>query len=122
MLKFYITFVRPILEYGSAVWSPISRFDIDRLESVQRFFTNNISECAFPPYTAHLSKLSLHSLFYRRQIADLCILYSLLSVSLSPHLILLPPTTSRSHNLKILAPVLCLNQSYQNIISRTVTI
>jgi len=35
---------------------------------------------------------------------------------------LLPPTTSRSHNLRISAPVLCRNQSYQNIISRTVTI
>jgi len=70
--------------------------------------------------------LSLLSLLNRRQIADLCILYSFLSgnqiVSLSPHLILLPPTTSRSHNLRILAPVLCHNQSYQNLISRTATI
>jgi len=29
MHKFYISFVCPILEYGSAVWSTISRFDID---------------------------------------------------------------------------------------------
>jgi len=97
--------VRPILEYGSVVWSPVFRFDNNRLETVQRFFTNKISEFTFLPYTAYLSKLYLHSLFYRSQIADFRISYSLFSgnqtVSLSPHLILLPPSISRSHNLRI---------------------
>ena len=122
MLKFYTTFVRPILEYGSCVWSPTSHYDIDRLESVQRFFTNKIPECTFLFYSARLTRLSLNSLSYRRHITDLCTFHSILSgthnVSLSPHLVLLPPSSSRSHTLRILAPILCQNRSYQNIISR----
>ena len=32
--QMYLAFVRPVLEYGSAVWCNISQFDQDRLESI----------------------------------------------------------------------------------------
>jgi len=50
MLKFYITYVSPLLEYGCAVWGPISSHDINTLENVQRYFTNKIRGCKFLPY------------------------------------------------------------------------
>ena len=39
LVSMFITYVRPILEYNSFVWSPQYVIDIDRIESVQRSFT-----------------------------------------------------------------------------------
>jgi len=41
---------RPLLEYGCAVWGPISSQDINTLENVHRYFTNKIRGCTFLPY------------------------------------------------------------------------
>ncbi len=38
-LEMYATYVRPILEYCSQVWSPPLKQNIDRIESVQIYFT-----------------------------------------------------------------------------------
>ena len=38
LLKAYITYVRPILEYCSPVWSPHLKNLIYKIESVQKFF------------------------------------------------------------------------------------
>ena len=32
----YLTYVKPILEYGVTVWAPYTRFGINKLESIQR--------------------------------------------------------------------------------------
>ena len=61
LMKLYITFVRPILEYASVIWSPM--FNINRLERVQRYFTNKIPGCTFLPYSVCLFKLLLHSYY-----------------------------------------------------------
>jgi len=50
MSKFFITYVRPLLEYGSVVWSPTAAANITKLENVQRFFTNKITGCCYRPY------------------------------------------------------------------------
>ena len=42
MLKAFFTYVRPILEYCSPVWSPHLKYLIDRIESVQKFFTKRL--------------------------------------------------------------------------------
>jgi len=60
MLFFYTTYVRRLL-YCSPVWSPISAFNLNKLESVHRFFTNKIHGCTFLPYHQRLRKLSLHT-------------------------------------------------------------
>ena len=42
MVPLYKSLVRPILEYGNAVWSPYFRKHINLIESVQRKFTKCI--------------------------------------------------------------------------------
>jgi len=40
----YITYIRPLLEYASNVWSPHLLMHINSIERVQRHFTNRITE------------------------------------------------------------------------------
>jgi len=40
--KAFMTYIRPMLEYSSGVWSPTQAGLIDKLESVQRHFTKRI--------------------------------------------------------------------------------
>ena len=42
LVRAYHTYVRPILEYNSVVWSPILKCEIDALERVQRRFTKRL--------------------------------------------------------------------------------
>ena len=42
LVKAFITYVRPLLEYNSPIWSPASIRDILRIQGVQRKFTKRI--------------------------------------------------------------------------------
>ena len=80
LLKAFKTFVRPILEYGSVVWSPYLIKDIVAVESVQRFFTKSICRRANIPFTTYhdrLFKLNLQSLERRRITADLMMTFKI---------------------------------------------
>src|SRR6266568_5071596 len=80
--------------------------DIPQLEAVQRYFTNKIPSCRFLPYHLRLKKLSLHSLLHRRKVADLIFFHSIVTgrtlLSLAPHLVFIPPSVTRGHNLKMM--------------------
>ena len=81
LLRAYLTYVRPIAEYGSVVWSPHLNRDIDSVESIQRSFTMKIfSRCNIQcdSYKDRLFKLNLRSLQYRRVEADLIMAYKIL--------------------------------------------
>ncbi len=123
MKKFFVIYVRPILENASEVWNPICQKDINSLENVQRYFSNRIPSCSFLPYWQRLAMLSLDSLQHRRATADITCIYSLitggLNAVLAPHLTHIPPSITRGHNLKIYPPYLHYFYSDQNIISRT---
>ena len=78
LVKAFITYVRPILEYNSPVWSPTSKKEISRIEAVQRRFTKRISGMFGLPYYARLKSLNLESLEMRRIRTDLLTVYKLL--------------------------------------------
>ena len=126
MVKFFTCYVRPLLELSSPVWSPITSSNINKLENVQRYFTNLINGCTYLPYHQRLSNLSLQSLHQRRIIADLSTLHSLVSgrfnITLSPHLLYIPPSVTRGHNLKIVTPLVHYSSSKQNFLSRTTSL
>jgi len=42
LLRAYLVYVRPLLEYNSSAWSPHYKYDIDAVERVQRRFTKRL--------------------------------------------------------------------------------
>jgi hypothetical protein len=74
----FCVFVRPIVEYGSQVWSPHLVKDIIHVESVQRSFTKLIPGLYEKSYAERLRCLMLDSLELRRLKADLCLTFCIL--------------------------------------------
>ena len=80
LLKPYTTYVRPILEYNSVIWSPYLKKDIIKIESVQKQFTRMICKrcnLRFSSYSNRLYMLNLKSLEYRRFEFDMVFLYKM---------------------------------------------
>lgn len=77
LTKAFCTFVRPLLEFSSVIWSPYYRLDKDKIENVQRRFTKVL----FPKisYSDRLQKLGLQTLEVRRISTDLTMCYKLLN-------------------------------------------
>lgn len=72
--KMYTTYVRPILESASEIWSPENLCDIDCIERVQKYFTRRLfmtCNLGHLPYLERLNILKLSSLEERRIRMDL---------------------------------------------------
>jgi hypothetical protein len=78
LTKAFTTYVRPILEYASNIWSPFVKSEVDKLESVQRAFTKRIPALKFSTYGDRLKLLNLESLELRRLRQDLVLTYKIL--------------------------------------------
>ena len=80
-VRLYNAYVLPILEYGSVIFNPIQKGQIERLEKPQRLFTKILSQRRVIPdsdYTGRLKVLKMHSLEYRRTMLDLIHVYKIL--------------------------------------------
>jgi len=44
LIRAFIVYVRPIIEYSSSLWSPQFKSDIESIESVQRKFTKRLPD------------------------------------------------------------------------------
>ena len=75
LLKAFLIYVRPILEYASVVWSPSCSSLITELEKVQRRFTKCLSGLSNMSYRDRLKTLSLPTMEGRRLTADLIFCY-----------------------------------------------
>ena len=78
LVKAFTTYVRPLLEYASCVWSPCNIVNIKKVESVQRRFTKRLPNMATLNYASRLSAVNLDSLQVRRLRTDLLYVYKLL--------------------------------------------
>lgn len=109
MRKAYVTFIRPILEYNSVVWSPREIYLIDLLEKVQRYFSRSIPCISHLSYFDRLSVLNLESLEIRRLHFDLIYYYKIFN-HLTPHnaddhfIKYYPPVSSRSSSSYLIRP------------------
>ena len=71
LVTLYKSLVRPIVEYGSPVWSPHMIKDITEVEKIQRQATKLVPDIKDLPYTQRLLSLGLPTLLYRRDRRDL---------------------------------------------------
>jgi hypothetical protein len=105
----YVSLVRAMLEYGSAVWDPHLRKDIDALERTQRRAARWITSTYDPRASVSqmLKQLGLKPLQERRQAARLTFMYKIMHnlVQIPPEDLDLRPADSRtraSHSIKLL--------------------
>ena len=78
LIRAYIIYVRPLLEYCSPVWSPHTKKEIDRIESVQRCFTKKLRGYESLSYSERLFNSNLSSLELRRLRNDLILCYKII--------------------------------------------
>ena len=82
LLRLFTTYVRPILEAGSIIWSPQFCKDVQSVEQVQRYYTKRIFRRCNIPYTSYmdrLAKVNINTLEYRRCVADLTMVYKIVN-------------------------------------------
>lgn len=105
LMQGYKSYILPILNYCSPIWSPCLLKDVDLIESVQRKFTHKVKGCESMSYVERLKKLNLQTLELRRLHTDLIFCYKIL-----PGLITGPPENfglhlsqrqSRGHTFKL---------------------
>jgi len=85
LIRAFNIFVRPIVEYCSPVWSPTAAGQINKIESVQRWFTKRIKSLSNLAYDERLIKLGNDRLELRRLRADLLMCYKILHHSVDLH-------------------------------------
>jgi len=56
LLRAFLVYVRPLVEYNSVIWSPSTIKDISAIECVQRRFTNTWIEKLYVPRTTKTPK------------------------------------------------------------------
>ena len=124
-LYIYKTYVRPLLEYNTEVWSPYLLGDINAIEKVQRFFTKRLPGLWIVPYLDRLQQLTLESLESRRIASDLIFMYKIVNnlVDLDMNnFFSLNSNSTRGHNLKINFQHARLNCRKYFFVNRTIPI
>lgn len=107
LTKAFTTYVRPLLEYNTYIWSPSDVGSITKIERVQRRFTKRIPSVSTLCYNDRLKTLGLDSLEYRRLRYDLVMMYKIVHnlVDLDRDaLITLSTNSTRNSHFKIHKP------------------
>ena len=77
LLRAFQTYVRPLVEYATQIWSPHLKSNLNLLESVQRSFTKRLPGLSKYTYSERLTILQLQSLEHRRLILDLVLCFNI---------------------------------------------
>ena len=120
----FTSYVRPLLEYASPVWSPHLIKDIDAIEKVQRRFTKSFPNLRDLPYPIRIARLNIIPLGERRSNIDLITSYRILN-NLVHHtsfqfFTLRTHNLTRGHSLILSKPKVRLNVSKFSFYSRVV--
>ena len=116
MKTFFASFVRPVLEINSIIWSPDTLWIyVNKIERVQRFFLRKIDGFSQLQYSARLEHIGLNTLQYRRIMFDLMFLYKILTghtiCNIYNHLNFKAPYTTRGHTFKLDFPDVLRNKT-----------
>jgi len=98
LVKAFTTYVRPLLEYNTYIWSPHDVYNITKIKSVQRRFTKRIPSVSHLSYCERLEFLGLESLEYRRHIADLTMMYKIVHNLVDRNALIILNSTSVARN------------------------
>jgi hypothetical protein len=105
LTKAFITYVRPLVEYCTPIWSPHMQYNIVNLEAVQRQFTKRIEGLAGLTYLERLKMLQLESLQVRRLKCDLITCFKIIrgdiNIASDDFFVLSTYQTTRGHSLKL---------------------
>ena len=108
LVKAYTVYVRPLLEYNCAIWSPCFKKDINLIESVQRYFSRKVySKLMLPDtcYNNRLLNLGLQRLETRRIIRDIVKTFKLCKgfscLKMSAYVSLATYKSTRGHRYKL---------------------
>ncbi len=121
------TYVYPILEYASPVWSPHMAKDIDKVENVLRRFTRKVySRSGLQPasYSDRLSYLGLKSLELRRIHIDVCLAHKIIHraspLAMDDYFQISPYVGTRAGAIKLYRPTSRLDIRKNSFASRVV--
>lgn len=105
LIRAYLTYVRPLVEHDSIIWSPYTVKDITAIEAVQRRYTKRLPGFGGLSYTERLKRLNLLSLELRRLHADLIycykIVFGLTNLSPGDFFEKAPLLSTRGHDYKL---------------------
>ena len=127
LTRAFITYVRPLVENCSYIWSPHQIHYIDKIERTQRYFTRRALKCVGLSYVDRLVILNLESLEIRRIKSDLKLCYKILNglCDLEPaQFFTLAPVSSvtRGHNKKLIKPICHTNGQLNFFTNRVVNV
>ena len=77
-IRAFTTYVRPLLEYATCIWSPQHVTAVRQIESVQRRFTKRLPGLKHLSYDDRLVVLGIEKLELRRLKQDLIMAYKIL--------------------------------------------
>lgn len=77
LIPLYKTFVRPLLEYNSVIWSPSTSTYIEKIEKIQKKMFRLMSDYRDMPYKTQLLKANLLSLHARRIQHQLVVMFKM---------------------------------------------
>jgi len=120
----FISYIRPLLEYASPVWSPSFIYLNDAIESVQRSYTKRLPGFDKLTYTERLQKLKLQSLEHRRLICDLVLCYNIIhgysALQISDFFKLSNSSRTRGHNFRLEIPLTKCTPRHNFVASRVI--
>jgi len=126
LIRAYITYVRPLLEYATQVWSPYHVSLINLLETVQRGFTKRIPGFWNLSYAERLNRLQLQSLEHRRLLSDLVlcfnIVHGLIALPFDDFFKMHNYSSTRGHSFKLIIPPSKTNRSKFFFSSRVIPV
>ena len=105
LLLAFKSYILPLLNYCSSVWSPYMLGDIKAIESVQRLFTRKLPGLQSIAYSERLASLNLPSLELRRLRSDLQLCFKILHREIpgppNKFGLVLCTNNTRGHSLKL---------------------
>ena len=109
LVRAFTSYVRPLVEYASPVWSPSYIHLINEIESVQRTFTKRLPGLKQLTYADRLTLLNLKSLEHRRLIYDLILCFKIVrgftSIDINEMFTLSRNPSSRGHSFRLEVPL-----------------